>query len=164
MERFCEIAPVVSAPCFLIKFLGIVNFLNFYGQPNARRNTNKLLYEYSDKRSNTILSRIMNLVMFGSPNAHRKVLHWILVDKKIIQLGRYRNFTDRLNNEWNGYAIFVSYTLLYIVDVTDVYASLLCCLLLTSAFSRSHLSRLKRLQFLCHTCPLCVPWAHLWSH
>jgi hypothetical protein len=71
----------------------------------------------------------MNLVMFGSPNAHRKVLHWILVDKKIIQLGQYRNFTDRLNSEWNGYAIFVNYTLLYIVDVTDVYASLLCCLL-----------------------------------
>ncbi|KAG1760698.1 hypothetical protein EDD22DRAFT_970954 [Suillus occidentalis] len=60
----------------------IVNFLNFYGQPNARRNTNKLRYEYSDKRSNTILSRIMNLVMFGSPNAHRKVLHWILAQQR----------------------------------------------------------------------------------
>jgi hypothetical protein len=109
MERFCEIAPVVSAPCFLMKLLGIVNFLNFCEQPSARHNTNKLLYEYSDKRSNTILSRVINLVMFGSPNAHRKVLHWILVDKKIIQLGRYRNFTDRLNSEWNGYAIFVSH-------------------------------------------------------
>ncbi|KAG1877523.1 hypothetical protein F4604DRAFT_1758025 [Suillus subluteus] len=99
MERFC-----------------IVNFLNFCGQPSARRNTNKLIYEYSDKRSDTILSRVMNLVMFGSPNAHRKVLHWILVDKKIIQLGRYRNFTDRLSSEWNGYAIFS--TVLLAVDIS----------------------------------------------
>lgn len=99
MERFC-----------------IVHFLNFHGQSSAQRNTTKLLYEYSDKRSNTILSRVMNLVLFGSPNAHRKVLHWILVDKKIIQLGRYRNFTDRLNSEWNGYAIFS--TVLLAVDIS----------------------------------------------
>ncbi|KAG2145785.1 hypothetical protein DEU56DRAFT_731794, partial [Suillus clintonianus] len=107
---------VWSAPRFLIKLLGIVKFLNFCGQPSARRNTNKSLYQDSDEHSNTILSRVMNLIMFGSPDAHRKVLHWILVDKKIIQLGRYRNFTDRLNSEWNGYAIFS--TVLLAVDIS----------------------------------------------
>jgi hypothetical protein len=157
MERFCEFTLLVSTPCFLIKLLGIVNFLNFCGQPSARRNTNKLICEYSDKRSNTILFWAMNLVMFGSPDAHRKVLHWILVDKNIIQLGRYRNFIDRLNSEWNGYAIFVSYTLLYIVDVANIHTSLLCYLPSTSTFSRFHSSRVKRPQSLYHTCPLCVP-------
>jgi hypothetical protein len=49
----------------------------------------------------------MNVILFGSPDAQSKALRKIWVDYTIVQR-RWKNFINRLNNEWNGYTIFVS--------------------------------------------------------
>jgi len=57
----------------------------------------------------------MNLVLFGSPDAHSKAIHGIWVDQTIVQ-PRWKNFIDRLNSEWNGYTIFS--TVMLAVDIS----------------------------------------------
>ncbi|KAG0709134.1 hypothetical protein DFH29DRAFT_993306 [Suillus ampliporus] len=108
-----------------------VKYLSYCGQPGIRLNTNELLYGDSNTRSKTILFRLMDITMFGSLSAHHKALHGISVDNTIIQLGRYRNFIDRLICEWTGYTVFLSrgsnpsIVLLYKLSSAPVIASYL---------------------------------------
>ncbi|KAG0706725.1 hypothetical protein DFH29DRAFT_824279 [Suillus ampliporus] len=99
-----------------MKRICMANFMNFYGQPGARLDTEQSLYRDSNTRSKTILFRVMNLIFFGSPDAYSKVLHGIWVNDLFISWGRHRNFIDRLNSEWNGYAIFS--TVMLAVDIS----------------------------------------------
>lgn len=110
MGEFCEFWLVESASRFLITLIGNAKFVNFCGQPGARLNADQSLYGDPNSRSNNVLLRVMNFVLFGSPNAHNKALQKIWVDLTIVQ-PRWKNFIDRLNSEWNGYTIFVSCTL-----------------------------------------------------
>ncbi|KAG2757638.1 hypothetical protein P692DRAFT_20824463 [Suillus brevipes Sb2] len=90
-------------------------FVNFCGQPGARLNADQSLYGDPNSRSNNVLLRVMNFVLFGSPNAHYKALQKIWVDSTIVQ-PRWKNFIDRLNSEWNGYTIFS--TVMLAVDIS----------------------------------------------
>lgn len=125
MKRISELTLVSSAPHFLTTLPARASFRNFSGQPIARLDAEQSLYGDSNTRSKTILFRIMDLIMFGSPDAHSKALRMIRVDSSIIQMRRYRNFIDSLNGEWNGYTIFVSCIFVYIFDIINVHASLL---------------------------------------
>ncbi|OJA08211.1 hypothetical protein AZE42_06851 [Rhizopogon vesiculosus] len=90
-------------------------FVNFCGQPGARLDADQSLHgDPSDGPKNIIL-RVMNIIMFGSPDAHSKALHRIWVDESIVQ-PRWKNFIDRLNNEWNGFTIFS--TVMLAVDIS----------------------------------------------
>lgn len=89
--------------------------MNFCGQPGARLNADQSLYGDTNTRSNNILLRVMNFILFGSPNAYNKVLRKIWVDSTIVQ-PRWKNFINRLNNEWNGYTIFS--TVMLAVDIS----------------------------------------------
>jgi hypothetical protein len=108
MKRISEFMLLSSAPHFLITLLARASFRNFSGQPIARLDAEQSLYGDSNTCPKTILFRVMDLIMFGSPDAHSKALRMIRVDSSIIQMRRYRNFIDSLNGEWNGYTIFVS--------------------------------------------------------
>jgi hypothetical protein len=115
MEEFCELWLVGSTSHFFITFIGNAKFVNFCGQPGARLNADQSLYGDSNTRSNNILLRVMNFILFGSPNAHNKALQKIWVDSTIVQ-PRWKNFIDRLNSEWNGYTIFS--TVMLAVDIS----------------------------------------------
>ncbi|KAG2034190.1 hypothetical protein BDR03DRAFT_965695 [Suillus americanus] len=91
-----------------------VKFVNFCGQPGARLNADKSLYGDPNTRSNNIL-RVMNFILFGSPNAYNKAVQKIWVDSTIVQ-PRWMNFINRLNSEWNGYTIFS--TVMLAVDIS----------------------------------------------
>ncbi|KAG1816368.1 uncharacterized protein BJ212DRAFT_1354502 [Suillus subaureus] len=90
-------------------------FANFCGQPGARLDSDQSLYDDSIPRPKSILFRFMNVILFGSPDAQSKALHKIWVDYTIVQR-RWKNFINRLNNEWNGYTIFS--TVMLAVDIS----------------------------------------------
>ncbi|KAG1751122.1 hypothetical protein EDB19DRAFT_1903981 [Suillus lakei] len=90
-------------------------FVNFCGQPGARLNVDQSLYGESNTRSKRIFLRLMNVMLFGSPDAQSKALHRIWVDDTIVQ-PRWKNFIDRLTTEWNGYTIFS--TVMLAVDIS----------------------------------------------
>ncbi|KAG2034176.1 hypothetical protein BDR03DRAFT_1013654 [Suillus americanus] len=90
-------------------------FANFCGQPGARLNADQSLYDDSIPRPKSILFRVMNVILFGSPDAQSKALRKIWVDYTIVQR-RWKNFINRLNNEWNGYTIFS--TVMLAVDIS----------------------------------------------
>ncbi|KAG2368659.1 hypothetical protein BDR07DRAFT_1390523 [Suillus spraguei] len=90
-------------------------FVNFCGQPGARLDVDQSLYGEHDTRSKTIILRIMNIILFGSPDAQSKAIHKIWVDETIVQ-PRWKNFIGRLTTEWNGYTIFS--TVMLAVDIS----------------------------------------------
>ncbi|KAG2131694.1 hypothetical protein DEU56DRAFT_454897 [Suillus clintonianus] len=90
-------------------------FVNFCGQPGARLDADQSLYDDSTPRPKTVLFRVMNIILFGSPDAHSRALHKIWVDYTIVQR-RWKNFINRLNGEWNGYTIFS--TVMLAVDIS----------------------------------------------
>ncbi|KAG2338460.1 hypothetical protein BDR05DRAFT_969157 [Suillus weaverae] len=97
MRLFCELSPVVYEPPFLISLL------------------DQSLYRESITRSKRIFLRVMNVMLFGSPDAQSKALHRIWVDDTIVQ-PRWKNFIDRLTTEWNGFTIFS--TVMLAVDIS----------------------------------------------
>ncbi|KAG1894915.1 uncharacterized protein F5891DRAFT_699865 [Suillus fuscotomentosus] len=90
-------------------------FANFCGQPGARLDVDQSLYGDSVPHPKSVLFRVMNVILFGSPDAQSKALHKIWVDYTIVQR-RWKNFINRLNNEWNGYTIFS--TVMLAVDIS----------------------------------------------
>ncbi|KAG2106115.1 hypothetical protein BD769DRAFT_1393244 [Suillus cothurnatus] len=60
-------------------------FVNFCGQPGARLDVDQSLYGEHDTRSKKIILRIMNVILFGSPDAQSKKIHMIWVDETIVQ-------------------------------------------------------------------------------
>ena len=92
---------------FLIDLVGNSKFVNFCGQPGARLQADQSLYGDLDAPRKSIILRVMNFVLFGSPDAKSKAVRRIWVDDTIVQ-PRWKNFIDKLNSEWNGYTIFVS--------------------------------------------------------
>ncbi|KAG2139270.1 hypothetical protein DEU56DRAFT_912107 [Suillus clintonianus] len=90
-------------------------FVNFCGQPGARLDVDQSLYGEYDTCSKKIILRVMNVILFGSPDAQSKAIHRIWVDETIVQ-PRWKNFIDRLTTEWNGYTIFS--TVMLAVDIS----------------------------------------------
>ncbi|OAX33708.1 hypothetical protein K503DRAFT_775307 [Rhizopogon vinicolor AM-OR11-026] len=95
--------------------VGNAKFVNFCGQPGARLEADQSLYENPESRQKNFILRVMNLILFGSPDAYSKAIHGIWVDRTIVQ-PRWKNFIDRLNSEWNGYTIFS--TVMLAVDIS----------------------------------------------
>jgi hypothetical protein len=100
------------------RFMGLFcfnNFVNFCGQPGARLDVGQSLYGDSDTQPKNIFFRVMNIILFGSLDAHSKALHMIWVDHTIVRR-RWKDFINGLNNEWNGYTIFS--TVMLAVDIS----------------------------------------------
>jgi hypothetical protein len=109
MGLFCKFGQVGSALRLLTASSGFNNFVNFCGQPGARLDVGQSLYGDSDTQPKNIFFRVMNIILFGSLDAHSKALHMIWVDHTIVRR-RWKDFINGLNNEWNGYTIFVRRT------------------------------------------------------
>ncbi|KAG2134375.1 hypothetical protein BD769DRAFT_1572285 [Suillus cothurnatus] len=99
----------------LMRLFCNAKFVNFCGQPGARLNVDQSLYRESITHSKRIFLRLMNVMLFGSPDAQSKALHKIWVDDTIVQ-PQWKNFIDRLTTEWNGYTIFS--TVMLAVDIS----------------------------------------------
>ncbi|KAG1764842.1 hypothetical protein EDD22DRAFT_1049636, partial [Suillus occidentalis] len=91
----------------------------------------------------------MNLVMFGSPDGHRKALDHdsIRVDHRVIRTERRGNQIDRIDHERNGYTIFS--TLMLAVDISFL------AILFVQA---------ECLQSLYFICMASIPRARWWLH
>ncbi|KAG1876662.1 hypothetical protein DFJ58DRAFT_183311 [Suillus subalutaceus] len=79
--------------------------------------------------------KVVNLVMFGSPEAHRKALDTTRVDDRVVQVERRENLIDRINCEWNEYTVFSTVMLAVNIAVPFVHSQ-------TSAILVSYLSTL----------------------
>ncbi|KAG2029943.1 hypothetical protein BDR03DRAFT_1017727 [Suillus americanus] len=90
-------------------------FANFYGQPGARLDADPSPYSDSNLGPKSILFRIINDVLFRSPDARSHALHKTWVDYAIVQR-HWKNFINRLNSEWNGYTMFS--TVMLAVDIS----------------------------------------------
>lgn len=81
-------------------------FLNFYGQPFARLNADAPLFG-QQTWNRRITFKIINWLLFRSPNEHAVRLQRIWVDGIIIQ-PRWKDYVNRLTAELGRYTIFVS--------------------------------------------------------
>ncbi|KAG2121819.1 hypothetical protein BD769DRAFT_1641370 [Suillus cothurnatus] len=99
----------------LMRLFSNAKFVNFCGQSGARLDVDQSLYGDHDNHSKNIALRIMNVILFGSPNAQSRAIRKIWVDEIIVQ-PRSKNFFDRLTTEWNGYTIFS--TVMLAVDIS----------------------------------------------
>jgi hypothetical protein len=124
MRLFCEFRLVIRDLHSLITLLGNAKFVNFCGQSGARLDVDQSLYGDHDNHSKNIALRIMNVILFGSPNAQSRAIRKIWVDEIIVQ-PRSKNFFDRLTTEWNGYTIFVSHAFVSYCHTSNDYLSLL---------------------------------------
>jgi hypothetical protein len=123
MKHLCELWLVVHDLCFLITLLGRTKFVNFCGQPGARLDVDQSLYEKSDAHSKNILFHVMNIILLGTLDAQSKAFRKILVDESIVDQ-QWEQYMDKLNSDWNGYTIFVSYFCFILFTAND-YLSLL---------------------------------------
>jgi hypothetical protein len=96
----------------LIALLDRAKFINFCGQPGARLDPDQRLYEDAPgSRSRGVFLGVINIVLFGSPEAYSKALRSIWVDDMPIRQ-QWQYFMDKLSTQWNGYfGFFVSGTL-----------------------------------------------------
>ncbi|KAG1737402.1 hypothetical protein EDB19DRAFT_955204 [Suillus lakei] len=99
----------------LMRLFCNAKFVNFCGQPGARLDVDQSLYGEYDTRSKKIILRVMNVILFGSPDAQSRAIHRIWVDETIVQ-PRWKDFIDRITTEWNGYTIFS--TVMLAVDIS----------------------------------------------
>jgi hypothetical protein len=85
-----------------------VKFVNWCGQPTARLDADRSIYEEATSQQRTsLLLRLLNRLLFGSPQAHLNSIRRIWVDEIVVQ-PRWKNFILILNDEWNRFTIFVS--------------------------------------------------------
>ncbi|OAX30976.1 hypothetical protein K503DRAFT_870812 [Rhizopogon vinicolor AM-OR11-026] len=90
---------------FMNKFIQ-AKFVNFCGQHGARLDADQSLYDSDNGQKDIpILLRILNVVLFNSPNLHRESLRKVWVDKTVVK-PRWNKFMDQLNSEWNSFTIF----------------------------------------------------------
>ncbi|KAG1743341.1 uncharacterized protein EDB91DRAFT_242914 [Suillus paluster] len=98
-------------------------FVNFCGQPGARLNVDQSLYDGgsgSNTRWKKILLYVMNVILFGSPDAKSKAVHRVWVDDTMVQ-PRWQNFINGLTTEWSGYTIYS--TVMLAVDISFLAVS-----------------------------------------
>jgi hypothetical protein len=83
--------------------------MNFCGQPGARLDSDQRLYQDAPgSPSRGIFLRVINITLFGSPEAYSKALHSIWVDGTPVWQ-QWKYFMDKMNAQWNGYfGFFVS--------------------------------------------------------
>ena len=85
-----------------------MQFLSFHGQPGARLNTDRSIYESPESRARTSrLLRIANVVFFGAPLRYCKGIKRVWVDDHV-NLARWRVFAATKIAEWTGITIYVS--------------------------------------------------------
>jgi hypothetical protein len=89
-------------------------FINFCGQPAARLDVDKRLYNprEDERRWKVLLISVLDVALFGSLQSHRKSIDRVWVDGTVV-VTRWKNFIDSLNKEWSQFTVFVSCTLFY---------------------------------------------------
>ncbi|OAX36833.1 hypothetical protein K503DRAFT_867288 [Rhizopogon vinicolor AM-OR11-026] len=95
------------AVCIVARYMNIfiqAKFVNFCGQRGARLDADQSLYDSENEDIPAIL-RILNVVLFNSPNLHRESLNKVWVDKTVVK-PRWNKFMDQLNSEWNSFTVF----------------------------------------------------------
>ncbi|KAH7885731.1 hypothetical protein F5I97DRAFT_1954424 [Phlebopus sp. FC_14] len=123
--KLCDISGSIDkehvyAVCVMARFMRLFNaskFINFYGQPGARLNADQSVYTTARKRRQapSILIKVADVFMFGSPSTHAKELEKVWVDQSV-NFPRWKGFIGRLSTEWGGFTIYS--TVMLAVDVS----------------------------------------------
>ncbi|KAJ8582456.1 hypothetical protein M405DRAFT_564480 [Rhizopogon salebrosus TDB-379] len=92
-------------------------FINFCGQPAARLDVDKRLYNprEDERRWKVLLISVLDVALFGSLQSHRKSIDRVWVDGTVV-VTRWKNFIDSLNKEWSQFTVFS--TVMLAVDVS----------------------------------------------
>ncbi|KIK94160.1 hypothetical protein PAXRUDRAFT_469427 [Paxillus rubicundulus Ve08.2h10] len=116
MRQFSTSYPVSEVLISLMRSTAKVKFVNWCGQPTARLDADRSIYEQGTSQQRTsLLLRMFNWLLFGSPQAHLNSIRRIWVDEIVVQ-PRWKNFIFILNDEWNRFTIFS--TVVLAVDVS----------------------------------------------
>ncbi|KAF9219937.1 hypothetical protein BS17DRAFT_363136 [Gyrodon lividus] len=100
----------------LMRLFTSSRFVNFYGQPEARLNSDQSVYTKlrgQDEAPSSFI-RISDLLLFGGPSAHAIELQRVWVDRTV-NFPRWKGFISKLSNEWAGFTIYS--TVMLAVDV-----------------------------------------------
>lgn len=93
--------------CFI--FLVRARFYHFYGQPGARLEADMSVYiQQGDCRDESHIFHLLDLLLFFALTTHVQELKSIWVDD-IVNLAQWSKFSSRLQAEWSGFTIFVSF-------------------------------------------------------
>ncbi|KAG0708036.1 hypothetical protein DFH29DRAFT_994663 [Suillus ampliporus] len=104
--------------CIVARYMDMfmrAKFVNFCGQLGARLDADRSLYDGNNEKPKPILLRILNVVLFNSPNIHSGSLHNVWVDNTVVK-PRWKKFIAQLNSEWNSFTVFS--TVMLAVDVS----------------------------------------------
>ncbi|KAI5998274.1 hypothetical protein EDD15DRAFT_2364067 [Pisolithus albus] len=105
--------------CVVARFMCIfsrIHFLNFHGQPYARLDVDRTVYQPQDQRRCTsILLRMLSFILFGAPWRYVETLRGVWVDETV-NLPRWRAFVGNILNEWGGFTIYS--TVMLAVDMS----------------------------------------------
>ncbi|KAJ8584356.1 hypothetical protein M405DRAFT_798136, partial [Rhizopogon salebrosus TDB-379] len=101
--------PNEHSVCIVARYMHIfirAKFVNFCGQRGARLDADQSLYESSSERERSpMVLRILNVILFNSPDLHRESLLKVWVDKTVVK-PRWKKFINQLNLEWNSFTVF----------------------------------------------------------
>lgn len=98
-----------------------VKFTNFCGQPGVRVDADRSIYYKEGHERETLIFRLLNLILWYGPRKHYKRVQRVWVDE-IINAPRWKDFINQLDNEWLGFTIYVSAW--YILSAIEDLASL----------------------------------------
>ncbi|KAF9231893.1 hypothetical protein BU15DRAFT_81860 [Melanogaster broomeanus] len=92
----------------LMRLFTSSRFINFFGQPGARLNSDQSVYSKlrGQEVTRSWLIRISDVLLFGGPSAHANELQRVWVDGTV-NAPRWKGFISNLSNEWAGFTIYV---------------------------------------------------------
>ncbi|KAG1902664.1 uncharacterized protein F5891DRAFT_146612 [Suillus fuscotomentosus] len=104
--------------CVVARFMRLftkVKFTNFCGQPGVRVDADRSIYYKEGHERETLIFRLLNLILWYGPRKHYKRVQRVWVDE-IINAPRWKDFINQLDNEWLGFTIYS--TVMLAVDVS----------------------------------------------
>ncbi|KAG2107012.1 uncharacterized protein F5147DRAFT_219074 [Suillus discolor] len=104
--------------CVVARFMRLftkVKYTNFCGQPGVRVDADRSIYYKEGHERETLIFRLLNLILWYGPRKHYKRVQRVWVDE-IINAPRWKDFINQLDNEWLGFTIYS--TVMLAVDVS----------------------------------------------
>ncbi|KAJ8579780.1 hypothetical protein M405DRAFT_939021 [Rhizopogon salebrosus TDB-379] len=110
--------PNEHSVCIVARYMHLLiraKFVNFCGQRGARLDPDQLPYKSGSQRQSNhivhIVLRILNVILFNSPEIHREsLLLKIWVDRTVVKR-RWKGFVSQLILEWNSFTVFATVVL-----------------------------------------------------
>ncbi|KAG1900351.1 uncharacterized protein F5891DRAFT_312643 [Suillus fuscotomentosus] len=104
-----------------------VKYTNFCGQPAWGVDAERSIYYKEGHERETLIFRLLNLILWCGPRKHYKRIRRVWVDE-IINAPRWKDFIIQLDNEWLGFTLYSTVMLAVDLFALQVRFWLLCYL------------------------------------